>query len=273
MTAILAPVASSSSVVLPRVTVTAEHLDLIRRTVAKDASDDELQLYLYDCARQGVHPLDKLIHFTKRGGKYVPITSIDFMRIQAASTGDCLGISDPIFEIGPVGGPPLAATVTVTRLVQGHEAPFTATARWAEYCPGPGLDHMWRKMPHIMLGKCAEALALRKGFPKHLAGLYTHEELALDLEGEGPPRSVPASLPPPPAPKPPKSKGISTAQRKKLFAVAAECGWSEEEWRAEMLRGFGVDRTSELQHDDFEQLLAILKRRPRERADVNPEPR
>jgi hypothetical protein len=257
----------------PRPTVTAEQLELIRRTVAKDASDDELQLYLYDCARQGVHPLDKLIHFTKRGGKYVPITSIDFMRIQAASSGECIGISDPVFEPGPKPGLPGAATVTVTRLVQGHEAPFTATARWAEYCPGPGADHMWRKMPHIMLGKCAEALALRKGFPKHLAGLYTHEELALDLEGEAPPRSIPAVPATPPVPRPPKSKGISTAQRKKLFAVAAECGWREEEWRAEMLRGFGVDRTSELQHDDFEQLLAILKRRPRERADVNPEPR
>ena len=27
--------------------------------------------------QQGVHPLDKLIHFTKRGGRYTPITSID----------------------------------------------------------------------------------------------------------------------------------------------------------------------------------------------------
>jgi phage recombination protein Bet len=257
----------------PRPTVTPEQLELIRRTVAKDASDDELQLYLYDCARQGVHPLDKLIHFTKRGGKYTPITGIDFMRIQAAGSGDCLGISDPIFERGPGGGPPLAATVTVKRLVQGHVAEFTATARWAEYCPAPGADHMWRKMPRVMLGKCAEALALRKGFPKQLAGLYAREELeqGIDLEGEAPPRSEPAA--PPPALRPPKAKGISTAQRKKLFAVAAECGWSEEEWRAEMLRGFGVDRTSELQHEDFEQLLAILKRRPRERADVNPEPR
>jgi hypothetical protein len=32
-------------------------------------------------------------------------------------------------------------------------------------------------MKHTMLGKCAEALALRKGFPRQLAGLYAKEEM------------------------------------------------------------------------------------------------
>lgn len=156
-------------------TITADQMDLIRKTVAKDATPDELKLYLYDCARQGVHPLDKLIHFTKRSGKYTPVTSIDFMRIQAANTGECLGISDPVF-MGDVKTPELfAATVTVKRIVQGQVAEFTATARWSEYKPDQAF--MWMKMPHTMLGKCAEALALRKGFPKQLAGLYAREEM------------------------------------------------------------------------------------------------
>jgi hypothetical protein len=82
-----------TAVALPK-----EQLDLIRRTVAAGASNDELALFLYDCQRRGIHPLDKLLHFTKRGGKYTPVTSIDFMRSQAAMTGEMAGSDDPIFE-------------------------------------------------------------------------------------------------------------------------------------------------------------------------------
>lgn len=155
--------------------VSGDQLDLVKKTVAQGATDAELKLYLYDCQRHGVHPLDKLLHFTKRGGKYTPVTSIDLMRMRAADTGECLGISDPKhFE--DEGGQ-RAARVTVKRLVQGQVARFTATARWSEYFPGEAQGHMWKKMPHTMLGKCAEALALRKGFPKQLAGLYAREEM------------------------------------------------------------------------------------------------
>ena len=157
--------------------VSPDQKALIKRTVAKEATDDELQLYFFDCQRRGVHPLDKKIHFTKRGGKYVPIVGIDFLREQAAKTGQCVGISDPAFA-GDTMKPSFSATVTVKRAVNGMIAEFTATARWDEYCPASGQDHMWRKMPHTMLGKCAEALALRKGFPGDETGsLYIREEL------------------------------------------------------------------------------------------------
>ena len=166
------------------VVITAEHVDLIRRTIAKDATAEELQLFFYDCRRRGVHPLDRMIHFTKRKGRYAPITSIDFMRTRAAETGECAGIDDPMFDVTN-GAAMMTATVVVYRLTQGARYPYTATARWSEYFPGndKGQGEMWLKMPHTMLGKCAEALALRKAFPQQLAGLYAREEM--DQAGGG----------------------------------------------------------------------------------------
>lgn len=164
--------------------VTAAELVLVKQTVAAGASDLELKLYLYDCARQGVHPLDKLIHFTVRKDKqgirkYTPITSIDFMRIRAAETNEYAGSDDAVHS-GTPKTEDFTSTVTVWRLVQGTRCPFTATARWSEYKPSD--DFMWNRMPHTMLAKCAEALALRKGFPRQLAGLYAKEEM--DQAGE-----------------------------------------------------------------------------------------
>ena len=63
-------------------------------------------------------------------------------------------------------------------MVAGVVGNFTATARWSEYYPGKSQGFMWDKMPHTMLGKCAEALALRKAFPSQLSGLYTGDEMA-----------------------------------------------------------------------------------------------
>jgi phage recombination protein Bet len=171
--------------------VTADQLELVKKTVAQGATADELKLYLYDCARQGVHPLDRLVHFTKRSGKYTPITSIDFMRIRAADTGEYAGSDDAVFSLQP-SEPTFAATMTVWRFVQGQRCAFAATARWLEYKPEAN-DFMWKKMPHTMLAKCAEALALRKGFPKQLAGLYAREEM--DQAGSGQPALAVEPLP------------------------------------------------------------------------------
>lgn len=157
---------------------TPEKVDLIKRTVAQGATDDELELFLYQSQRTGLDPLARQIVFskfnTKNGPRVSIITSIDGYRLLADRTGKYAGNDDPIFEGEPN---PIKASVTVYKLVSGVRCPFTAAARWSEYCPSDGKDFMWRKMPHLMLGKCAEALALRKAFPAELSGLYTDTEM------------------------------------------------------------------------------------------------
>jgi ERF superfamily len=67
-----------------------------------------------------------------------------------------------------------------------------------------------------------------------------------------------------PAPKPPeRAAGLTTPQRKKLFATAREHGWSNEELKAEMDRAFGCTSTHDLHPADLDQLLNLLQRRSR----------
>lgn len=180
-------------------TYTPEQRDLIKRTVFQGSSDDELSLYLHDCQRQGVHPLDRLIHPTirtyKGQRKYTAITSIDLMRSRAGDTGDHAGTDDVVYGPDDERGHPAQATVTVYRVVAGQRVPFTATARWAEYKPDPPSDMMWNRMPRLMLGKVAEALALRKAFPRVLSGLYAQEEMD-QADNRAPVRRDPSPLPP-----------------------------------------------------------------------------
>lgn len=156
-------------------TWTPDQVDLIQRTVAKGASPDEFKLFLYQCARTGLDPLARQIYAVVRGGKMTIQTAIDGYRLVADRTGKYAGSDDATFTGEPKKD--LAATVTVYKIVEGVRCPFTATARWTEYFPGDSQGAMWKKMPHTMLAKCAEALALRKAFPADLSGIYTKEEM------------------------------------------------------------------------------------------------
>lgn len=163
-----------------------EKIELIKRTIASGASDDELELFLYAAKKTGLDPFMKQIYAVKRWNKsagrevMTVQTGIDGYRLIADRTGKLAGISDPVYESGQ-GKFPTSATVIVKKMIgAGIIADFTATARWDEYVQmgKEGVTAMWASKPYLMLGKCAEALALRKAFPADLSGVYTAEEMA-----------------------------------------------------------------------------------------------
>lgn len=164
---------------------TPEQVDLIKRTIAVGATNDELQLFLYQAKRTGLDPLSRQIHFVKRKDKGTIQTAIDGYRLIADRTGKYAGSDDYLFDEGipqylhmvAKRGNPLTATASVYKMVEGSKVAFTATAAWDEYFPGEAQGFMWKKMPYLMIGKCAEALALRKAFPAELSGVYTNEEM------------------------------------------------------------------------------------------------
>lgn len=164
-----------------------EQIALVKRTICKDATDDELKLFMHVCERTGLDPFARQIYATKRQNyktgesQMVVQTSIDGFRLAASRSNAYAGSDDPVLDDEKK---PNKATVTVYKMVQGQRCAFTASARWGEYYPGPKLGFMWDKMPCVMLGKVAEALALRKAFPADLSGVYAKEEMD-QAENEG----------------------------------------------------------------------------------------
>lgn len=156
----------------------------------------ELSIFLHHVKSKRLDPLANQIcavwRWDKRINDYrmTVQTQIDGFRLIAARTGSYAGSDDPVYVVNDQGVPE-SATVTVWRMVRGQRCAFTATARWTEYCPaGDDAGFMWRSKPFLMIGKCAEGLALRKAFPAELSGMYLEEELA---RGEQEPSPAPAA--------------------------------------------------------------------------------
>jgi phage recombination protein Bet len=209
-------------------------VQLVKDLVAVGATDNELALFLYTAQRTGLDPLAKQIYCIKRQGKMTIQAGIDGYRLIADRTGKYAGNDDPVFgpdhAIGNNITGPSSATVTVWKMVGGVRCPFTSTARWSEYYPGDSQGFMWRKMPYLMLGKCAEALALRKAFPAELSGIYTDSE----MDQAGPVDSAP----PPPVeiiglqPQPQHQQAINANLRRKAEitpSAAAAMFWERFE--------------------------------------------
>jgi phage recombination protein Bet len=197
--------------------LTDAQVDLLKRSICKGATDDELMLFLQQCNRTQLDPFSKQIHGVKRWDakerrEVLSIqVGIDGFRLVAQRTGDLDGQEGP-FWCGEDGtwrdvwlhdAPPRAAKVVVWR--KGCSRPFVGIAHWSEYkqeykdrdSGQMRLTPFWLRMPAGQLAKCAEGLALRKAFPQELSGLYAPEEMRDDGQGEAAQEEPSGQKPPP----------------------------------------------------------------------------
>ena len=170
-----------------------EKVELLKRTVAKGATDDQFALFMTIAQRRKLDPFAKQIWCVLRKDKGGTVemsvqTAIDGFRVIAQRTGEYDGQDAPEWcgEDGvwkdvwlDTKNPPKAARVMVYR--KGVSRPSPGIAHLESYAAykddGKTLAVKWQQMPEHMLAKCAEALALRKAFPEDLSGLYTDDEM------------------------------------------------------------------------------------------------
>jgi phage recombination protein Bet len=177
----------------PQLSYTKDQVELIKSQIAPEATVDELKLFLYQAQRTGLDALSRQIYCIHRGaklpngvwGKKMTIqTSIDGFRVVAERSGNYGGQSEPIFV--EQDGKLISCKVSVFRFhgETRYEA-AVGVAYWDEYCQrtsdGKPMG-LWLKMPHTMLSKVAESLALRRAYPQDLSGLYTGDEMAQSTE-------------------------------------------------------------------------------------------
>lgn len=177
----LAKVAPESAELASRVNMDVEQLEFISKKYCNGAPPIEVEHFIRFAQAQGLDISAKQAYLIGRndknvspqdGGKSWTIQiAIDGYRAIAEATGEYDGQDPPVFEHDK-NGKLISATVTVYR--KGMNRGVAATAFFDEY---NGNNSMWARMPRGQLAKCAEALALRKAFPKRLGGTYTGDEM------------------------------------------------------------------------------------------------
>lgn len=184
-------------------------LATIKRTVAADTNDVEFDLFMEAAKAYGLDPFRRQISaivFNKTKPdkrKMQIIVGRDGLRSVAHSCGDYRPASGPAQFVcdenaknstNPIGV--ISCGVTVYKQDQsGAWHPVYGEAYWDEFAPVTDewafceqsrkrkptgkktVDGQWAKMPRLMIQKCAEAQALRAGWPDRMGGLYAEEEM------------------------------------------------------------------------------------------------
>ena len=187
---------------------TPAQIDIIKKTCAPKTNNDEFYYFIGVAQSLGLNPLQRQILAnvynasspTKRS--VVIIVEIGGLRAIAARAGDYYPDSeDPVYEIDPnlvsdtnPKGIVKCSVNAFKLLPNGGLHRVRGTVEWDEfaaieiewkwgdqkgqkvYTGKKTLSDTWKKMPAHMIAKCAEAHALRKGWPEQVSGLYEHAE-------------------------------------------------------------------------------------------------
>jgi phage recombination protein Bet len=163
-----------------------EQVALIKRTVAKDATNDELKMFMHLSNKYNLDPFAKEIWFIKLGGVPTITTSRDGYLKVANEHPAFAGLkSDVIYSKDSFAKTPDDVQHTYGvgdrgTILGAYALIYRKDRMFPIYVYAPIKDYakpsnIWKTYPHAMILKVAEAMALKRAFS--LSGLVTTEEL------------------------------------------------------------------------------------------------
>ena len=189
---------------------TPAQISLIKRECAASSTDDEFNMFMAAARNYSLDPFRKQIcqivfnaKNAERRRAAIVITR-DGKRVMAQRCGDYRPASKPPEYVegdearDPDTNPQGLISASVVLHMQdasGNWQDVYGEAEWDECAPVKDegafcetkrrkaptgkkiIDGMWKKMPRLMLAKCAEAQALRAGWPETFGGAYFEEEV------------------------------------------------------------------------------------------------
>lgn len=181
------------SVLINELGITNYDFKTITNSILKGASNEDILFFLKTAQSLKLNPLAKQIVAFKTWNKEVngfviqAFPTIDGLRVIAERSGTYKGQTE-IMYCGDDGvwsdfwnlknGYPTAAKVGVHK--EGFKDPVYGKVYWDSYKREDKkgeLMQRWKLDPLGMLGKCAEAQALRKAFPNDCGGIYADVEI------------------------------------------------------------------------------------------------
>ena len=171
---------------------------VIKSTVAKGASDNELEMFMHLAKEYGLDPFQKEIFFWKKGGRVTTMTSRDgYLKIanqhpayegmdsNIIYPGDELEITKKDIKlksdsVDNMSKKPVGAYAVVYR--SDRKIPTKIRVPFQEYFKANSYKDNWKKYPSAMILKVAESMALKRAFS--VSGLVSKEEIGLEEQQE-----------------------------------------------------------------------------------------
>ena len=235
-----------------------EDLNLIKKTVAKNADDAEFKLFLYTAWKYELDPLVKQIWCVKYGNNPAAIyAGRDGFLAIAHRSGQLDGMETT--AIRNEKGDLIGAECKVWRKDMKH--PFVVEVALSEYKSNNNSN--WNTRPETMLKKVAESQCLRRAFS--ISGMYEPSEMDEVYEQPAPkaePAKIVSIVPNTdtvPEPEVYETALASDQQRQAIRKLAIRRELSDAELQAQITEIYGTTTLEKLSKNEAAHLIKVLQ--------------